>query len=73
MENKKKNTDILPLNEEKSTNIQSYFLVPKLSRTTDEDLILEFIKIIGNQTQNSAENIYETQNCNYICGYNNNL
>ena len=70
-EDKRKEKELIPSNEEKSTSIQSYFLEPELSRTAEEDLILEFIKIIG-RNQNSAENIYETQNGNYICGYSNN-
>ena len=73
-EDQKKEKSPIPSNEEKSTNIQSYFIEPELLRTADEDLILEFIKIIErNPNQNSAENIYETQNGNYACGYNNNL
>jgi len=72
--NKRNKKNIIPSNEEKSTNIQSYFFEPELLRTADEDLILEFIKIIErNPNHNSAENIYETQNGNYLCGYSNNL
>ena len=67
-EDKKKEKDIIPSNEEKSTNIQSIFLEPEFSKTADED----FIKIIE-RNQNTAENIYETQNGNYVCGYSNNL
>ena len=70
-ENKRKEKEIIPSNEEKSTNIQSYFLEAELTRTADEDLILEFIKIIS-KNQNSTENIYETKNGNYICGEVNN-
>ena len=73
-EDKKKEKDIIPSNEEKSTNIQSIFLEHEISKTADKDLILEFIKIIErNANKNSAENIYETQNGNYVCGYSNNL
>ena len=65
---------IISSNEERSTNIQSSFLEYELSRTADEDLILEFIKIIERTlNKNAAENIYETQNGNYVCGYSNNL
>ena len=70
-EDKRKEKDLIPSNEEKSTNFQTYFFEPELPRTADEDLILEFIKIIE-RNQNSAENIYETQNGNYVCGYSNN-
>jgi len=73
--NKRKNEekDIIPSNEEKSTNIQFYFLDPELIKTADEDLILEFIKIIErSQNNNSIEYIYETQNGYYVCGLNNN-
>ena len=72
-ENKRKEEDIIYLNEEKSTNIQSYFYEPELSRNADEDSILDFIKIIErDQNQNLSENIYETQNSIYVCGYSNN-
>ena len=71
-EDKKKEKDIIPSNEEKSTNYSIIFLEPELSKTADEDLILEFIKIIGrNPNKNSVENIYETQNSSYVCGYSN--
>ena len=72
-ENKRKEENIIYLNEENSTNIQSYFYEPELSIAADEDSVLDFIKIMDrDQNQNSAENIYETQNGNYICGYSNN-
>ena len=57
-EDQKKEKSPIPSNEEKSTNIQSYFIEPELLRTADEDLILEFIKIIErNPNQNSGKKI----------------
>ena len=70
-EDMRKEKELIPLNEEKSTNIQSYFIEGELPKTADEDLILEFIKIID-RNKNSAEIIYETQNGNYAIGYSNN-
>ena len=70
-EEKRKEKDLILSNEEKSTSIQTYFFEPELLKTADEDLILEFKKIIE-RNQNSAEIIYETQNGNYICVFNNN-
>ena len=49
--------DLIPSNDEKYTNFQSYFFEPELPRTADEDLILEFIKIIErNQKSNESIN-----------------
>ena len=70
-EDKRKEKGLIPSKIEKSISFESYFFDPELSRTADEDLILEFIKIIE-RSEYSTENIYETQNGNYVCGDSNN-
>ena len=71
IEDKRKEKELIPSKDEISTKFQSYFFEPELPRTANEDLILEFIKIIE-RNQNSEEIINETQNGNYVCGYSNN-
>ena len=73
LENKRKEEDIILSNEEDSTNMQSYFYEPELSRIASEDSIFEYIKTIGKkENQTSAEYIYETQNGCYVSGFSDN-